>query len=232
MKKPKRILVIDIGGTNVKILATGIEERIKIPSGLQMTAEKMVSSVKEAAADWDYEAVSIAYPGPVIDGKIVAEPHNLARGWVGFNFTEAFDRPVRILNDAATQALGSYEGGTMLFLGAGTGLGAALVKDDAVIPLEIAHLPYRKGRSYEEYWGKAGYERLGEKKWQKHVKEIIGLLRDAFVASEVVLGGGNADLIEDLPEYVRVGSNDNAFTGGFRLWAEAAGKSEACSKEC
>lgn len=218
MKQPKRILVIDVGGTNVKILATGAKKRIKIPSGPQMTAKKMVNAVKKAAADWDYDAVSIAYPGPIIDGKIFAEPHNLAKGWVGFNFTKAFNCPVILLNDAATQALGSYKGGTMLFLGVGTGLGAALVKDGAVIPLEIAHLPYQKGRSYEEYWGKAAYERLGQDKWEKHVKKIIKIFRNAFVASEVVLGGGNADLIGDLPKYVRLGSNANAFKGGFKLW--------------
>ena len=225
MKQSEHTLVIDVGGTNVKILATGIEERIKIPSGPEMTAEEMVRSVKKEAEGWGYERVSIAYPGPVVDGKIVAEPHNLAAGWLGFDFAEAFGCPVRILNDAAMQALGSYKGGTMLFLGLGTGLGAALIKEGIVVPLEIAHLPYKKGRSYEEYWGKAGYERMGEEKWQKHVKKIIALLRDAFVASEVVLGGGNADLIDDLPEYVRLGSNANAFTGGFRVWEGCNGAS-------
>lgn len=218
MTTPKHILVIDVGGTNIKILATGIDERIKIPSGEEMTPKKMVKEVQEAAADWKYEAVSIAYPGAIIDGEIIKEPHNLGPGWVDFDFAKAFGCPVRILNDAATQALGSYEGGTMLFLGLGTGLGAALVKKGIVIPLEIAHLPYREERSYEEYWGKDARKRLGEEKWQKHVKKIIKLLSDAFVVEEVVLGGGNADEVDDLPKNVRLGSNANAFKGGFRLW--------------
>lgn len=214
----KKILVIDIGGSNVKILATGIKNRIKIPSGSKMTPEKMVVAVKEEAADWDYDVISMAYPGAVIEGKIAKEPHNLGSGWTDFNFEKAFEKPVRILNDAATQALGSYEGGSMLFLGLGTGLGAALVKEGTIIPLEIAHLPYRKDKSYEDYVGKKGYEHLGEDKWQKHVKRIIKLLGDAFVAQDIVLGGGNAELIKNLPKHVRLGSNANAFKGGFRLW--------------
>jgi len=162
VKTPEKILVIDVGGTNVKIIATGVKDRVKIPSGPEMTPKKMIKAVQEAAATWDYQAVSVAYPGAIIDGKIIKEPHNLGKGWKGFNFEKAFGKPVRLMNDAATQALGSYEGGTMLFLGLGTGLGAALVKDNVVFPLEIAHLPYRKDRSYEEYLGKEGFEKLGE----------------------------------------------------------------------
>ncbi len=170
-----KILVIDVGGTNVKVLATGQKTPIKIPSGSRMTPRAMVKAVMEATADWKYDAVSIGYPGPVDKGRPAREPFNLGRGWVGFDFKKAFKRPVRMINDAAMQALGSYEGGTMLFLGLGTGLGSAMVCDGTVIPLEVAHLPYRHGKTYEEYLGDAGYRRLGRRAWQRHVFEVAAL---------------------------------------------------------
>lgn len=214
----RKVLVIDVGGSNVKIIATGVEKRIKIPSGEQMTPNRMVSEVKEAAKDWDYDVISIGYPGAIKEGKIVLEPHNLGAGWVGFDFEKAFKKPVKLINDAAMQALGSYEGGQMLFLGLGTGLGAALVKDSVVFPLEVAHMPYRKGRTYEDYTGKDGHARLGDRKWKKHVRKIIQILSDAFVADQIVLGGGNAELLDKLPPHISYGTNANAFKGGFRMW--------------
>ena len=213
-----KVLAIDIGGSNVKVLATGEENKRKIPSGEDMTPEKMIKAVLKQTADWDYEAISIAYPGAILGGEIVKEPHNLGEGWVGFDFEKAFGKPVRLLNDAAMQALGSYNDGTMLFLGLGTGLGACLIKEGTIVPLEIAHLPYRKDRTYEEYWGKEGHKRLGDKKWEKHVHAIVAHFRAAFVVSDVVLGGGEVDELDELPEGCRQGSNANAFLGGFRLW--------------
>lgn len=218
MGAARNILVIDVGGSNVKIIATGQDDRVKIPSGEEMTAQKMVDAVKDAAKDWGYEAVTIGYPGAVRAGKIVREPVNLADGWVDFDFAEAFGCPTQVMNDAAMQALGSYQGGKMLFLGLGTGLGTTLVADGTIVPLEAGHLPYRKGRSFEDYVGKDGYERLGDKKWEKHVRKVIKILRAATVVDDLVLGGGNADLIDPLPKNTRLGHNRNAFIGGFRLW--------------
>jgi polyphosphate glucokinase len=219
-----RVLVIDVGGTHVKVLATGRRQPIKIPSGPRMTARRMVRAVRKATADWDYEAVSIGYPGVVMHGRIITEPWNLGRGWSGFNFEEAFERPVKVINDAAMQALGSYRGGHMLFLGFGTGLGSALIIDGILEPMELAHLPYKKGRSYEDYVGDAGLKRAGRKKWARHALDVIARLKHALEADDVVLGGGNARLLKEvagLPKGVRIGSNDNAFAGGFRLWASA-----------
>lgn len=215
------ILVIDVGGTHVKVLATGQQEPIKIPSGPDMTAAQMVEQVKEAAKDWSYDAVAIGYPGPVIHGKPVSEPHNLGGGWVCFDFAAAFGKPVKIINDAAMQALGSYEGGRMLFLGLGTGLGSAMIVDGILEPMELAHLPYRKGRTYEDYLGLRGLSRLGKKKWREHVNRVIEQLRAALEADDVVIGGGNAKLLKDLPPHCRIGNNGNAFLGGFRLWDES-----------
>lgn len=213
-----KILVIDVGGTNVKLLATGQKTEIKIPSGPAMTAKKMVQLVRKATAGWRYDAVSIGYPGPVVHDKPVAEPRNLGKGWLGFNFSRAFGRPVKIINDAAMQALGSYSGKRMLFLGLGTGLGTAMIVDGIVEPMEIAHLPYKHGRTYEDYLGQAGLERRGKKKWKTHVKDVVERLRAVLEPDYVVLGGGNVRLLKKFPPGVRAGRNTNAFLGGFRLW--------------
>jgi len=215
-----KILVIDVGGTHVKVLATGHHTHLVIPSGPKMTPGQMVKAVKDGSAGWQCDAVSIGYPGPVAHGHPVSDPVHLGRGWVGFDFKNAFHRPVKIINDAAMQALGSYEGGRMLFLGLGTGLGSALIIDDILEPMELAHLPYKKGKSYEEYVGIAGLERLGKKKWRRHVKEIVQQLKAALEVDYVVLGGGNARLLKKLPPGARLGSNANAFKGGFRLWSK------------
>lgn len=213
-----RVLVIDIGGTHVKLLATGHRTPVRIPSGPELTAKTMVRRVKKATAGWAYDAVSIGYPGVVLHGRPVSEPHNVGPGWVGFNFRRAFGRPVIVINDAAMQALGSYRGGRMLFLGLGTGLGSALIVDGILEPMELAHLPYRKGRTYEEYVGNAGLKRLGRKKWRRHVADVIARLKAALEADDVVVGGGNAKQLKKPPRSARLGSNANAFVGGFRLW--------------
>jgi polyphosphate glucokinase len=218
MTAKRSILVIDVGGTNVKVLATGHRVRVKIPSGPQMTPARMVKAVKDSTAGWKYDVVSIGYPGPVENNRPMLEPHNLGKGWRRFNFQRAFGKPVRMINDAAMQALGAYRGGKMLFLGLGTGLGSALIVDGLVMPLELAHLPYRHGETYEEYLGVAGLERRGRKRWRFHVDTVVNLLRNALLAHEVVLGGGNARLVSDLPLGARRGSNADAFRGGYRLW--------------
>jgi polyphosphate glucokinase len=217
-KRKQNILVIDAGGTNLKIIDRNHSEPIKIPSGIEMTAERMVTEVKNATKGWNYSVVSIGYPGPVARGKPLSEPHNLGPGWVSKDFEEAFDRPVRVINDAAMQALGGYEGGRMLFLGLGTGLGSALIVEGTLAPLELAHLPYRKGRTYEDYVGLRGLERMGKARWRHHVAIVIEQLRRALIAEYVVLGGGNSKLLKELPTGVRLRSNSNAFAGGFRLW--------------
>lgn len=214
------ILVIDVGGTNVKVLATGREHRIQIPSGKKMTPAQMIAAVRAATTDWKYSFVSIGYPGIVVQGRPISEPRNLGNGWVGYDFKKALGHPVKIVNDAAMQALGSYQGGRMLFLGLGTGLGSALIVHNVLEPMELAHLPYKKGRSYEDYVGLAGLKRLGKKKWRYHVDKIIRRLRHAVQADYVVVGGGNAGLIKTLPPSTRLGSNDNAFKGGYRLWSK------------
>lgn len=213
-----RILVIDIGGTHVKVTITGRRTPVKIPSGPDLTPRAMVRAITKATKDWEYDAVAIGYPGPVLHGKPIAEPRNLGGGWLGFDFRKAFGRPVKVLNDAAMQALGSYKGGRMLFLGLGTGLGSALIVDGILQPMELAHLPYKKGRTYEEYVGKSGLKRLGKKRWRRRVADVIDRLRTALEVDDVVLGGGNAKLLKTLPKGVRLGSNANAFAGGFRLW--------------
>jgi predicted NBD/HSP70 family sugar kinase len=214
------VLVIDIGGTNVKCLVTGQAEPRKFPSGPTLTPEAMVAGVQKLADDWKYDAVSIGYPGLVHHGHIVIDPHNLAPGWVRYDFQSAFGRPVKLINDAAMQALGSYQGGLLLFLGLGTGLGSALVADGVVVPMELAHLPYRKG-TFEDYVGLRGIERLGKKKWAKHVGVLVGRLVAALHPDDVVLGGGNAKKLKVLPPGCRAGQNANAFAGGFRLWSAA-----------
>jgi predicted NBD/HSP70 family sugar kinase len=217
-----KVLVLDVGGHNVKLLATGHGEPRKVPSGPTLTPSRMARAVMRAVADWEYEAVSIGFPGPVRGGHPAHEPHNLGRGWVRFDYAKAFSRPVRIVNDAVMQALGSYRGGRMLFLGLGTGLGAALVVEGHVQPLEIAHLPYRSGRTYEELLGKRAQERMGKKRWRRMVAEIVPRLLDAFQVDEVVIGGGNAKQLKELPRGARLGDNANAFVGGYRLWEAAS----------
>ncbi len=215
------ILVIDIGGTNVKILATGQSEVRKVPSGPTLTPAQMVAKVRALAKGWRYEAVAIGYPGLVLDGKPALEPKNLGPGWVGFDFAKRFRCPVKLINDAAMQALGSYEGGRMLFLGLGTGLGSTLIVDGVVAPMELAHLPYKKGKTFEDFVGLRGLERLGKKKWRQEVADVVACLKAALVADYVVLGGGNAKKLDTLPPDTRLGTNSNAFTGGFRLWEGA-----------
>jgi polyphosphate glucokinase len=216
-KSPK-ILVIDVGGTHVKMLATGQKEPRKFESGPAMTPRKMVSLVKRAVADWKYDYVSIGYPGPVINGHPLRDPHNLGSGWVGFDFRKAFGRPVKLINDAAMQALGSYKGRRMLFLGLGTGLGSAMIVDGILQPMELAHLAYKNGKTYEDYLGLRGLERMGKKKWRRSVAKITKQLVDALEADYVVLGGGNSKKLKKLPPGTRLGNNENAFLGGFRLW--------------
>jgi predicted NBD/HSP70 family sugar kinase len=215
----KNILVVDVGGTNVKVLATGQEEPRKFPSGPALTAEQMVAGVKVLVADWPYDVVSVGYPGFVMRGRPIADPHNLAPGWAGFDFEAAFGCPVKVINDAAMQALGSYQGGKMLFLGLGTGLGAAMVVEGVVEPMELAHLPYRNG-TFEDYVGKRGLIRLGKKKWRERVADVVAKLVAALEPDDVVLGGGNVKHLKELPPKCRAGANANAFLGGVRLWAE------------
>ena len=216
-----KILVIDVGGTHIKLRATSHKRGMEIPSGPKMTARRMVAAVLKLIVRWQYEAITIGYPGAVLHGHIVGEPHNLGHGWVGFDFKNAFARPVRIINDAAMQALGSYEGRRMLFLGVGTGLGSAMIVDGVLQPMELAHLPYKHGRTYEDYVGLAGLKRLGKRKWRRHVNDVVKQLKSALEADYVVLGGGNARLLKKLPGGVRLGDNTNAFRGGYRLWAKA-----------
>jgi polyphosphate glucokinase len=211
------VLVIDVGGTHVKILVTGEDEPRKFNSGPTLNAQRMAQGVKELARGWHYDALTIGYPGLVMRGRPVAEPHNLARGWVGFDYETALACPVKIINDAAMQALGSYRGGKMLFLGLGTGLGSALIVDGIVEPMELGHLPYKKG-TCEDYVGIRGLKRLGKGKWREAVNDVVTRLVAALEADDVVLGGGNVKKLKELPAGCRAGDNANAFLGGFRLW--------------
>jgi predicted NBD/HSP70 family sugar kinase len=213
-------LVIDIGGTNVKVSASGQEEVRKIPSGPTLTPQEMVDKVKATTGDWRYSRVSIGYPGPIRNGEMLKDPVNLGPGWMGFDFAGAFGQKVHVINDAAMQAIGSYEGGRMLFLGLGTGLGSAYIADKAVVPLELAHLPYRKGHSYEDYVGRRGLEHFGKKSWREFVADVARHLKEALIADYVVLGGGNSKKIKDPPPDCRIGSNRNAIEGGIRLWED------------
>jgi polyphosphate glucokinase len=216
-----KVLAIDIGGTNVKILASSQDVRQKFPSGPTLTPSKMVSTVKKLARDWEYDVVSIGYPGRVLHGRLASEPRNLAPGWLAFDFAKAFGCPVKLMNDAAMQALGSYGGGIMLFLGLGTGLGAALVDDHVVVPMEWGHFPYRDA-TVEEYVGARGLRQRGKKEWRRHVMCGLAHLLEVFSVDDVVLGGGNARKLKDLPPGCRVGDNANAFIGGFRVWEESS----------
>jgi polyphosphate glucokinase len=211
------ILVIDVGGTHVKILASGEKQKREIDSGATLTARQMVSSVKKLADGWEYDVVSIGYPGPVVHDRPMAEPHNLGKGWMGFNFAAAFKLPTKVINDAAMQAIGSYRGGKLLFLGLGTGLGSTMILDGIVQPMELAHLPYKK-RTYEDYVGAHALEEFGKKAWRKHVEDVVGCLVAALEPDDVVLGGGNAKKLKELPPLCRLGDNANAFKGGFRMW--------------
>lgn len=223
------VLVIDIGGNNVKILASGQNEPRKFPSGPTLSPKQMVAGVKKLAGDWKYDVVSIGYPGMVVRNRLVAEPHNLGRGWMDFDFEAAFKRPVQVVNDAAMQALGSYKGGKMLYLGLGTGLGSAMIVDGIIEPMELAHLPYKKG-TYEDYVGERSLEKRGKKKWRSHVAEVVSSLIAALEPDDVVLGGGNVRKLKVLPKGCREGANANAFLGGFRLW-EKPDKSRASRKD-
>ena len=214
------VLAVDVGGTNVKILATGQGVPRHFPSGPTLTPKQMVEGVKKLAADWPYDVVSIGYPGPVVRDRVIAEPHNLAPGWVKFDYRKAFGKPVKLINDAAMQALGSYRGGTLLFLGLGTGLGTTLVIDGVVEPMELAHLPYRK-KTFEDYVGVRGLEKYGKKKWRKYVFDVVERLTAVFYPDDIVLGGGNTKRLDELPPRCRPGENANAFIGGLRLWQPA-----------
>ena len=221
------VLVVDVGGNRVKLLATGCHEPAKLPSGPALTPQALVAEVLRVTAGWEYDVISLGVPGPVKGGRVVGQPHNLGPGWAGFDFGRALGRPVKVINDAAMQALGSYQGGRMLFLGLGTGLGAALVIEGIVHPLELAHLPYRKGHTFEDYVGRRGLQRFGLRRWRGHVADVVERLRVALQADYVVLGGGNAKHVPDLPPGVRRGRNANAFTGGFRLWQPAHARETA-----
>jgi polyphosphate glucokinase len=216
-RRLKRVLAVDVGGTHVKILATGKKEKREVASGTGMTATQMVSSVRKLAQDWKYQVVSIGYPGPVLHNRPVAEPRNLGSGWMGFDFEEAFGRPTKLINDAAMQALGSYRDGRMLFLGLGTGLGSTLIADGILEPMELGHLPYKKA-TYEDYVGARGLRHFGKKKWREHVADVVARLSAALEPTDIVIGGGNVSKLKELPPGCRAGDNANAFTGGFRMW--------------
>jgi len=219
-----KVLAVDVGGTHVKILATGQKQPRKFVSGPKLTPKQMVAGVKKLTADWPYQVVSIGYPGPARRGRPIHDPYNLAPGWVGFDFQKAFGRPVKLVNDAAMQALGSYKGGKMLFLGLGTGLGSVMIVDGEIEPMELAHLPYRKA-TYEDYAGLRGLQKFGKKKWRRYVEDVVAYFVKALEPDDVVLGGGNVKHLKHLPPHCRAGDNANAFLGGFRLWDEsAAGK--------
>ncbi len=218
------VLTIDIGGSHVKVMTNKEHVRRAFVSGPRLSAKAMVTKVKALTRDWSYDVVYVGYPGPVVQNRPVTEPRNLGKGWFGFNFQKAFRRPTRVVNDALMQALGSYQGGRMLFLGLGTGLGSAMIVDGELEPMELAHLPYRNGKTYEQYVGAAGLKRLGKKKWRRRVKDIIARMIAALEPDYVVIGGGNAREVGRLPRKVRLGDNANAFVGGFRLWEKAKSK--------
>jgi predicted NBD/HSP70 family sugar kinase len=220
------VLAIDVGGSHVKMLLNGVSERRRFVSKKKLTPGEMVSGVLEGTADWKYEVVSVGVPAPVLSGRLVHDPVNLGKGWVGFDFEAAFAKPTKVINDAAMQALGSYQGGRMLFLGLGTGLGSAMIVDGILEPMELAHLPFRRG-TFEDYVGSNGMKKLGPKRWRKAVRETIGLLAAALEPEYVVLGGGNANQLDKLPANVRLGHNEDAFLGGFRLWIDELSRSGA-----
>lgn len=218
MTRPKRILVVDVGGHHVKVLATGNDEPREIPSGRRMDAQRMVAAVREAAKDWRYDALSLGYPGRVHKGRPVAEPKNLKHGWLDFEYAKAFGRPVRIMNDAAMQALGSYEGGRMLFLGLGTGLGSTLIMDRIIVPLALGDMPFRPGGTFDHYLAGDAPKRLGIRRWQAAIDEAVPIFARSFETDYIVLGGGKAELLDRLPPGAKRGGNENAFIGGHRMW--------------
>jgi polyphosphate glucokinase len=223
------ILAVDIGGSHVKFRTELQKTHVSVVSGPDFTPARMVDAIAEHAADWDFDRVTLGYPGPVTRDRPLLEPHNLGAGWVKFDYAKAFKRPVRMINDAAMQALGAYRGGRMLFLGLGTGLGSALVLDSVVQPMELAHLPWRRNKTYEELLGERALIREGKKAWRKIVGRALEDLSAAFQVEYIVLGGGNAKRIKDVPENVFIGSNEDAFTGGFRIWDEQAVKARRIS---
>jgi polyphosphate glucokinase len=227
--KTPRVLVIDVGGTSVKILATGEKQPRKFPSGPKMTPKMMVAGVKKLADGWQYDRIAIGYPGAIRNGRPVREPHNIAPGWMRFDFQAAFGCPVRMINDAAMQALGGYNSGKLLFLGLGTGLGTAMIAQGHVLPMELAHLPFRKG-IFENYVGVRALKKYGKKRWRAHVAEVVATLAAALLPDDIVLGGGNVKLLKKLPKGCRAGENDNAFAGGFRLWDDDRHAPHARSK--
>ncbi len=222
MAKQMKVLVIDIGGTHVKVLATGQEQEREFVSGPKLTPKRMIPKVRSLAADWKYDVISIGYPGPVLRNRPISEPWNLGKGWMGFNFEAAFKQPVKVINDAALQALGTYKGGKMLFLGLGTGLGSAMILDGAIEPMELGHLPYKKA-TFEDYVGVRGLQKHGKKKWRRYVADVVERLIAALEPNDVVLGGGNVHRLQKLPPGCRAGDNANAFRGGFRLWENSRG---------
>ncbi len=225
-----KVLVIDIGGTHAKVLASGQDTPREFDSGPALTPRRLVSGVRKLVTDWNYDVVSIGYPGPVHQNRPISEPWNLGKGWAGFDFEAAFRRPVKVMNDAAMQALGSYQSGKMLFLGLGTGLGTALIVDGIVEPMELGHLPYKKS-TFEDYVGIRGLEKYGKKKWRRYVADVVQRLVAAIEPEDVVLGGGNVKKLKELPLGCRAGDNLNAFLGGFRLWKKtAAEKNSATAK--
>lgn len=222
MTIPKRILVVDVGGSHVKFRIGADGEIDRFDSGPEMTARQMADGVTAKVAKSQYDAVSIGYPGLVFDSRIAADPHNLGPGWVGFDFVAAFGKPVRVINDATMQAIGSYQGGRMLFLGLGTGLGGTLIIEGTVEPMELGHMPYKHGRTYEDYVGERGRLRMGTKKWRKVVRDVVDQLSKVLEVDYVVIGGGNAKRLKTLADNERLGDNDNAFAGGLRLWESPA----------
>ncbi len=220
IQRDRIVLAIDIGGSRVKArLSTGSEKR-RIDSSADMTAEEMVEEMTKLTADWNYDAIGIGYPGPVSDNRPAADPVNLGPGWKNFDFSAAFDKPIRIVNDAMMQAIGSYQGGRMLFLGLGTGLGSAMIVEHVCVPMELAHLPYKKRSTFEDFAGERGLARRGKKKWRRSVINVIEKLQDALLPQYIVIGGGNVDKLKKLPHNCRRGDNENAFAGGFRLWLD------------
>ena len=226
-RRHPKVLAVDVGGTHVKMLVQGAKGPRKFPSGPKMTAKAMVACIKRMTTDWKYVVVSLGYPGPVVHGRILHDPHNLAPGWVGFDFEKAFRCPVAVINDATMQALGSYRGGRMLFLGLGTGLGSAMIADGIPESMELAHLPYRK-HTYEDYVGLRGRERFGKKKWRKYVFDVVARVGAALEPDDIVLGGGNVKMLKRLPKGCRQGNNANAFAGGFLLWAPGNHTRDVC----